>query len=167
MATSLQNQQLVFLQERIRQIGSAIFFNQSDSILKLPTSLVNTLLVDDYGYVWFFVKKPKQYIQEFEKGFPARLDFFKKGVDYFLQVTGKGSAVSDPEELQYFLQQQKHPVHPLPAEMVLVKVKILKAEYFETSARLRSSPLKAARHFLANLFNLPGGVGQNTYYPAS
>lgn len=167
MATSLHNQQLVFLQDKIRQIGSAIFFNQSDSILKLPTSLVQTLFVDDYGYVWFFVKKPKQYIQEFEKGFPARLDFFKKGVDYFLQVTGKGSVVSDPEELQYFQQQQEDPTAPVPHQMVLVKVKILKAEYFETNARLRSSPWQTARHFFSNLFKAPGGVGSSTYFPAS
>ena len=59
------NQQLNFLQEKIREIGSAIFFNQSDSVLKLPTSIVSTLKVDDYGFVWFFIQKPKQSLKEF------------------------------------------------------------------------------------------------------
>jgi general stress protein 26 len=167
MATSLPNQQLQFLQDRIRHIGSAIFFNQSDSILKLPTSLVNTLHVDDYGYVWFLVKKPKQYIQEFEKGFPARMDFFKKGVDYFLQVSGKGSVVADPEEQQNFFEGQNEPLASLPKDMVLVKVKILRAEYFETHAPLPSSPWNAVRHFFSNIFRTPHGVGPNTYFPAS
>ena len=54
------NQQLNFLQEKIQEIGSAIFFNLSDSVLKLPTRLVNTLKVDDYGFVWFFMQRPRQ-----------------------------------------------------------------------------------------------------------
>ena len=43
MSITTQTQQLTFLQDKIQQIGSAIFFNQSDSVLKLPTSLVNTI----------------------------------------------------------------------------------------------------------------------------
>ena len=70
------NQQLNFLKEKIQEIGSAIFFNQSDSVLKLPTSIVDTVKVDDFGLVWFYVQKPKQDLREFDKEFPVRLDFF-------------------------------------------------------------------------------------------
>ena len=66
MANMATNQQLNFLQEKIQEIGSAIFFNLSDSVLKLPTSIVTTLKVDDYGYVWFFIQKPRQSLKEFE-----------------------------------------------------------------------------------------------------
>ena len=68
------NQQLTFLQEKIREIGSAIFFNLSDSVLKLPTSIVNTLKVDEYGFVWFYIQKPKQDLREFDKEFPVLTD---------------------------------------------------------------------------------------------
>src|SRR3982750_3520833 len=97
------NQQLNFLQEKIQEIGSAIFFNESDSVLKLPTSIVTTLKVDEYGYVWFFIQKPKQDLREFDNEFPVRLDFFKKGKNYFLQVKGKGWVVTDPEEMNSFV----------------------------------------------------------------
>src|SRR5687767_5834589 len=93
------NQQLSFLQERIKEIGSAIFFNLSDSVLKLPTSIVNTLKVDEYGFVWFYIQKPKQDLREFDKEFPVRMDFFRKGANFFLQVVGKAWIVSDPEEM--------------------------------------------------------------------
>ena len=51
------NHQISFLQERIEEIGSAIFYNESEAVLKLPTSIVSTVKVDDYGFVWFFVQK--------------------------------------------------------------------------------------------------------------
>ena len=132
------NQQLTFLQERIKEIGSAIFFNLSDSVLKLPTSIVNSLTVDDYGFVWFYIQRPRQDLREFEKEFPVRLDFFRKGANYFLQVMGKAWIVSDPEEINILEET-------LPAEkktnenMVLVKVKIQRAEYHDTSITTRTT----------------------------
>src|SRR5688572_4513612 len=124
MPTTQQQTQLSFLQEKIEQIGSAIFFNQSDSVLKLPTSLVSTIKVDDYGYVWFFVKKPRQSVHEFDNDFPVRMDFFKKGIEYFLQVSGKGWMVTDPEEICAFLEMYNDINASVLEENVLVKVKI-------------------------------------------
>jgi len=121
-----------FLQDKIREIGSAIFFNESDSVLKLPTSIVNTLKVDDYGYVWFFIQRPKQCLAEFENEFPVRLDFFRKGKGYFLQVVGKGRVVTDPEEVNSFVTLPENAKDSALNEMVLVKVKMMKAEYYET-----------------------------------
>jgi hypothetical protein len=125
------NQQLNFLQEKIREIGSAIFFNQSDSVLKLQTSIIQTLKVDDFGFVWFYMQKPKQDLREFDREFPVRLDFFKKGINCFLQVTGKAWMVNDPEEintLDTLTEEEKQAID----EMVLIKVKMLKADYHET-----------------------------------
>ena len=95
------NQQLCFLKEKIQEIGSAIFFNLSQSVLKFPTSIVETLKVDDFGFVWFSIQKPKQDLREFDNEFPVRLDFFKKGKNYFLQVEGKAWIVNDPEEMNF------------------------------------------------------------------
>ncbi len=118
------NHQLDFLKEKIQDLGSAIFFNLSDSVLKFPTSLVNSMQVDDYGYVWFWVQKPRQSIREFENGFPVRLDFYRKGKHYFLQVTGKAWVVTDPEEMFTLSADTDTTVVPKGSDMVLVKVKI-------------------------------------------
>ena len=130
------NQQLCFLKEKIEEIGSAIFFNLSESVLKLPTSIVETIKVDDYGFVWFYIQKPRQHLREFDKEFPVRMDFFKKGINYFLQVEGKAWMVNDPEEinmLQSFSDKEKLKE---TENMVLVKVKLLKAEYHDTGKRI-------------------------------
>src|SRR3981081_3197136 len=83
------NQQLLFLKEKIQDINSAIFFNLSEAVLKLPTSIITTLKVDEFGYVWFFLERPRQQLNEFEREFPTRMDYFRKGKDYSLQIMGK------------------------------------------------------------------------------
>lgn len=167
-ATAANQQQFSFLQEKIREIGSAIFFNQSDSILKLPTSIVTTLKVDDYGYVWFFVQKPRQSLREFEKEFPVRLDFYKKGMSYFLQVAGKGWVVTDPEELNTFVSLPEDQAQMALNEMVLVKVKIMKAEYFErNSAKVKSNWFKNAFGSFTSWLGHSNQYRPEVYYPAS
>ncbi|MGZ8536654.1 MAG: hypothetical protein ACXWV9_00260 [Flavisolibacter sp.] len=161
------NQQLNFLQGRIRDIGSAIFFNESDSVLKLPTSLVTTLKVDDFGFVWFLIKKPKQNLREFDNDFPARLDFFKKGKTYFLQVMGKGMVVTDPEEVNSFLNIPEEEKENLLNEMVIVKVKMTKAEYFETRTVRTSWWQSAVSAFTTWFRNSNNQYRPDIYYPAS
>lgn len=168
MATTATNQQqLSFLQEKIREIGSAIFFNLSDSVLKLPTSIVSTLQVDDYGYVWFFVQKPKQSLREFETEFPARLDFYKKGKSYFLQASGKGWVVTDPEEMNAMALPEE--IRQMVSnDMVLVKLKIMKAEYYETrTARVRNSWWQQAIGSFTTWFRNSNQYRPDVYYPAS
>jgi general stress protein 26 len=168
MATNQNSQQLQFLKEKIQEIGSAIFFNLSDSVLKLPTSIVSTLQVDDYGYVWFFVQKPKQTLKEFEMEFPVRLDFFKKGTSYFLQVMGKGWVVTDPEELNAYVTLPEDMKSIANGQMLLVKVKIMKAEYYETGVRkAKPSWWQSTVNVFSNMLGLNQYRPGNTYFPAS
>ncbi len=160
------NQQLNFLQEKIKEIGSAIFFNLSESVLKLPTSLVSTLNVDDYGYVWFYIKKPKQQLKEFENQFPVRLDFFRKGTGHFLQVYGKGWVVNDPEQVNSLGTIQAGDGQVQKEGMVLVKVKIMKAEYYETKTANQTNWLQGAYNTVATWFRSQP-FRPDTYFPAS
>lgn len=167
MATMATNQQLSFLQEKIREIGSALFFNLSESVLKLPTSIVSTLKVDDYGFVWFFVQRPQQSLKEFEMEFPVRMDFFKKGSGCFLQVNGKGWVVSDPEELNSFVTLPEDAKKLALNEMVLVKVKIMRAEYFETRSSQHQSWWQNAVNTVTTWFRNSNNLRPDVYYPAS
>jgi len=161
------NQQLNFLQDKIKEIGSAIFFNLSDSVLKLPTSIVTTVNVDDYGFVWFFIQRPKQQLKEFETEFPVRLDFFKKGKSCFLQVMGKGWVVTDPEEMNAFVILPEEAKQFAGSEMVLVKVKIMKAEYYETRTSRQSWWQNAVNTVSTWFRNSNNTYRPDIYYPAS
>lgn len=166
MSNMATNQQFNFLQEKIQEIGSAIFFNLSDSVLKLPTSIVSQVKVDDFGYVWFYIQKPKQNLQEFDMEFPVRLDFFKKGQSFYLQVNGKAWVVSDPEAMN-MLSYQSQGTNEFPShDMVLVKVKILKAEYYETKTTTLSWWQSAVSSF-STWFRNSNHYRPEIYYAAS
>jgi len=156
----------LFLQERIKNLGSAIFFNQSDAVLKLPTSIVRIIHVDDYGYIWFFVQRPQQRLTEFEKEFPVKLDFFRKGLDYSLQVIGNGYIVRDPEELFVVTTNIDEVKQFNPEKMVLIKVKMTRADFFENISGHKSSWLQNTINMLqAWIFPHAPGYGPTTYYP--
>jgi general stress protein 26 len=162
------SQQLDFLKEKIQDLGSAIFFNLSDSVLKFPTSLVNNMEVDDLGYVWFWVQKPRQYIREFENGFPVRMDFYRKGKQYFLQVTGKAWVVTDPEEINTLSTLGEATLTHQETDMVLMKVKMMRAEYHETQTSHANSWWQNVVHNIATWFRSSNGyTSGNTYFPAS
>ncbi len=161
------NQQLNFLQERIEEIGSALFYNLSDAVLKLPTSVVTSLKVDDYGFVWFCVNKPPQHLTEFEQEFPVKLDFYKKGAGYFLQVMGKGFVVNDPEEMNSFVTLPEEIKKLANNTVALVKVKIQKAEYYETRTAGNTSWWQSAFGYITTWFKNNQYRPNNTYFPAS
>jgi len=123
---------LGFLREKISAIGSALFFSQNNSVLRLPSTVVTALDVDEVGQVWFFLHRPTQSLQEFDREFPARLDFFRKGKHYFLRVSGRASIVTDPEEING-LEELSEDIRRMAREqLVLVRFKILKADYFSS-----------------------------------
>lgn len=125
----LQHIDLRFLQEKIQDLRSALFFSQQSSLLKISTTIVTILKADEFGQVWFFVTRPSQAIQEFDREFPARLEFFRKGRRFYLHITGKAFIVNDPEEINALVYddiKEKAADH-----LVLIRVKMAKAEFFE------------------------------------
>lgn len=122
---------LQFLREKIQDLRSALFFSQNTSLLRISTTVVTILKVDDLGQVWFFVPRPRQALHEFDREFPVKLEFFRKGKRFFLHITGKAFIISDPEEINGLVYEdikEKATDH-----MVLIKVKMGKADYFESS----------------------------------
>jgi hypothetical protein len=122
---------LQFLQQKIQDLKNALFFSQNTSLLKIPTTIVSVKRVDELGQMWFFVPRPKQALQEFDKEFPVKLEFFKKGKEFFLHVSGKAFIVTDPEEINSLVYED---IRELAGNhLVLIRVKMLKADYFDNS----------------------------------
>lgn len=121
---------LRFLQEKIKELRSALFFSQSTSLLRILTSIVSVLKVDDLGQMWFFVPRPRQALHEFEREFPVKLEFFRKGKPFFLHITGKAFIITDPEEINNLVEEEVR--EQAKGLLVLIKVKIGNADYFES-----------------------------------
>ncbi|HMH21947.1 MAG TPA: pyridoxamine 5'-phosphate oxidase family protein [Puia sp.] len=120
-----------FLREKIQDLRSALFFSQNTSLLRISTTIVTILKVDELGQMWFFVPRPRQALHEFDREFPVKLEFFRKGKRFFLHITGRAFIVTDPEEFNGLMHEDikgKASDH-----LVLIKVKMGKADYFESA----------------------------------
>src|SRR5579871_3211013 len=127
----LPQSDLHFLQQKIQDLKNALFFSQNTSLLRIATTIVSVIKVDELGQMWFFVPRPQQALHEFDREFPVRLEFFRKGKEFFLHVSGKAYIVTDPEEINGLVHEDIREL--AGSHLVLIRVKMLKADYFENS----------------------------------
>lgn len=122
-----------FMRERILEIGSALFANTGSATFKLPTSIISVLRVDEAGNVWFLLHKPEVFMEEADRSFPARLDFYRKGKSFFLQVTGKAEVITDEALISELAGNGNEGLSS--SRLMLVKVQVEHAAYFEQRER--------------------------------
>jgi len=143
---------LQFLQEKIQDLRSALFFSQHSSLLRMPTTIVSIIKVDELGQVWFFVPRPPQALHEFDREFPVRLEFFRKGKCFYLHITGKAYIVNDPEEMNSLMHEELK--DKAGEQGVLIKVKMGKVDYFESQSGSHAGWWKELKNDLYSwLFN--------------
>ena len=124
----------IFIKNRIQDLRTALFFNLGSSVLKFSTCIVTALKADEEGNIWFFVPMPKQNLEEFDREFLTRLDFFRKGKLFFLSITGRAALVHDHHETDRVIGAEF--MEEARRVLVLVRVNILHADYFEASERM-------------------------------
>ncbi|MFT3823071.1 MAG: hypothetical protein QM731_04090 [Chitinophagaceae bacterium] len=131
-----------FMSQQIMALGSALFFTENDSLLKLPVHVINNVQVDEKQQIWFCIQRPVQELTEFDAELPARLEFFKKGMPYHIKVTGTASLVDNAVKVRELTGSDEM------GNLVAVKVTITATEYFETVGKPVQNWLQ-----LGNLFS--------------
>ena len=140
---------LAFLQEKIKDIKIALFKSEMNSELQLPNNIIETLKVEEEGYVWFFTSCAGDYAKSIDKSFYAYLDYYKKGTDCRIQLSGRATIVEDDNG--DFLTISNYS-KSTASRLVLVKMKIMQAEYFENKQQLSSSWKEKVVGAFNNLF---------------
>ena len=79
------------IREKIYKLRTAIMYSMSNDVCKLPNSIVTALQVNDEGELLFICQKPFQDVAEYEQSFPVSLHFYRKGVFFHLEVSGKAT----------------------------------------------------------------------------
>lgn len=82
---------LHFIQKKISELRTAVMYSMSKSLVKLPNDIVTYVKVDEDDQLWFLSHSPSHSIRECEQVFPARLHFFRKGCDFFVEVSGRAT----------------------------------------------------------------------------
>ncbi|SRR5260221_9719117 len=142
---------LSFIKDRIAEIRSAILHSMSSELIKIPSSIITVLKIDEVGQLWFFVKKPLQVMFDHEKSFPARLQFYRKGKPFYIHVTGYADVSDNKEIINDLTGLEKKTEDIAMQNLMLIKLKMTKAEYYEQKP---SSPERFSVHrFFQNLYS--------------
>lgn len=86
---------LQFIREKIYEIKHAVMYSMSNELVKIPNSIITVLKVDNEGNIWFLCTPPAYRVEECECVFPARLQFYKKGKFFRVEVSGKATIMNN------------------------------------------------------------------------
>src|SRR5581483_7281564 len=149
-ATS-QELQPGILKSKMMELQSALFFTESLSIVKLPTHVVSDVELDSEGQIWFVIPKPAMHIEAYDKEIPAKLDFFKKGKDFFVKVRGIAYLQTDLNEANALLSAEMCE-RMRDEEVIAVKVVVMDSSLVDNSPKPSQNWLQASRSHLSSWF---------------
>jgi general stress protein 26 len=128
MWLNYDDENLRFLKEKIKSIRFAIFRADIHSEISLPNNIIEALKVDDDGTIWFITSCIGKHSKTVDRTFYANLDFYRKGSNCRLQLSGKATVVEDDDQAYFTMSNYSN---TLKESLVLIKMKIMQAEYFE------------------------------------
>jgi len=141
------------LKSRIMELQSALLFTESNAIVKLPTHVISDVELDSEGNIWFVIPKPPMHIEAYEKEIPAKLDFFKKGKDFFVNVRGVAFLQADLNEananeaLSAEMRQRMQ-----DAAVIVVKIQVQESKLVDNNPKPSQNWLQASRSQLSSWF---------------
>jgi len=148
-----QELQAGVLKSKINELQSALFFNESNSIVKLPTHVVSDVELDSEGQIWFVIPKPSMHIDAYDKEIPAKLDFFKKGKDFFVKVRGTAFLQIELDEANANAELSDEMKAKMNDEAVIaVKIKIQEFDLVDNTPKPSQNWLQASRSQLSSWF---------------
>jgi len=152
MISELQELQTGLLKSKIMELQSALLFTESSSLVKLPTHVISEVDMNEEE-IWFVIPRPVQHIDAFDKEIPAKLDFFKKGLDFFVKVKGTAFIITDQEEIDnstvISAEMRERMNDP---RVIAIKVKIQEADLIDNSPKPSKSWFQASRSQLSSWF---------------
>jgi hypothetical protein len=122
---------LQFIREKICVLQNAVMYNSSDGLVKLGNDIITATKVDEEGLLWFVTNRPAQVISQCEQSFPARLRFYRKGIGFYLEISGKATIVSS----DYSFSDMGPGNKKGNAKKVLIKLEMKNIEYTEPHAK--------------------------------
>jgi len=151
--TTTQEVEMNVLKSKIQELQSALFFTEALSIVKLPTHVISDVEVDGERRIFFVVPRPVQHIDAFDKEIPAKLDFFKKGKDFFVKIRGIATLLTDAETINsYDTISAEMKVKMSDAKSMGIMVTIEDADFVDNTPKPSQNWLQSSRSHLSSWF---------------
>lgn len=118
------NQDITFLHEKIKTIGCALFYPENKNLFRYPVSVAKAIHIGEDGSLQFLINQPWASHNAWQLNFPLDMTLARKGIKFALHIHGTG-------RLQPFAEKNCGPQKRYPKDLLLVKVKMDSAEYFD------------------------------------
>jgi hypothetical protein len=134
---------ILFLNQRIYEIGSALFYCMNTTIARIPATIINVLKVDEDGNLYTLIQRPEYKLTEDEMQFPALLKFYKKGKPFFVEVQGCATLLNDNGLLNHLMQWKGSGDALKKENIIIIKLKMENIRYYEWRQPLPRKGIKA------------------------
>ena len=141
---------LPFLGNKIQEIKMAMFKAETNNELQLPNNIITTIKTDSDGNIWFFTSCNGVYTQYTGTNFFAYLEYHQKGQNCRLRINGLGAIVEGDSGIDNAATGINTKNN---TNTVLIKFKILHAEYYQHQPSVKLSPMSKIKNFLSDIFN--------------
>lgn len=116
--------------QKIEQLQSALFFTESSDRI-IPSCVLQQVYTNEDGEIWFTIPKPVYVIDPNNTNFPCRMDFFKKGENFHVKISGLASIIDEEVTNDFPLPLTERINSGGNQQQLIIKVKIEQADYFE------------------------------------
>jgi hypothetical protein len=153
MSIQIQATKTQELRSKILELQSALFFTDSTSLIKLPTHIISEVEMDEEGMIWFVIPRPSQDIRAFDKEIATRMEFFKKGKEFFVKVSGKASLITEEAEAAEVPGLSETMLAKMADQkLIAVRVEIKESELVDNAAKANRTWLQISRSQLSSWF---------------
>lgn len=114
---------LEFIRKKIYELNTALMYSMGNEPVRTPNGVVTAQQVDHEGNLWFSFRSAVPCLNEYEECFPVRLNFFRKGLPFYMEVSGKATVIKNAEEKRQYLRGD--------SQAVLMKMNMMYIEYAE------------------------------------
>jgi general stress protein 26 len=140
------------LREMIKDIDLCMLttVDESDDLHSRPMSLNGD--VDDSGNLWFFTSSNSHKASEIERTPNVNVSFIDTDQQHYVSISGDAELVRDKQKIKELwkpILKAWFPDGPDQADIALLKVKVKKAEYWDTP----SSTIAQAISFVSAIFS--------------
>ena len=90
---------LMFIKNKLQQIKSAVMYSANSNITRLPNDIVEFETIDEDGLLWFTAHVPRHWEKAYELHFPLKLIFYKKGIEYYVEINGTAVVVNKQDAM--------------------------------------------------------------------
>jgi hypothetical protein len=89
-----------FLMRKMSEIGTGLFYNFSENVMKTPTSIVQIRHSDREGNLYFDMPRPYRDMGGVEKSFFSKIQFFNRSCNMHVLADGYATILEDHDECE-------------------------------------------------------------------